>query len=556
MNFSTFNLSPILLSIFTHLAVYTSSIHLAQAQRDMYFGHAAGLSISDDGKLTPLEGSKMLTDEGCALQYNELGELLFYTNGVSVWDSRHQVLKNGTGLMGGESASHSALICPRPGQTDEFFLFTINDLTGSRLKEQTGLRFSLIKSDGEEGYEVDENSKNVLIQEFVGEKMALTPHGNGIDFWLLVRSELGFKSYLVTSNGVEIKEKSHGSDKLLSQKNERSTLLHDLGQFKISSDGRYAAAAMNFKETTDPSIELMRFDPCSGDISDRLNLSVKTRMKKTKVYGVAFSPKSNELFITAYSLSDGGMLLKYSLDNWNEQDVQASRQSIYEGQSRLYALQFIDNQRALSSSDHDRGRFVGLLSQGELGWHLKTDAIRITAGRSVASLPSFLSIAQDELQDNYLPDTSFCLGSHIELELPEYIDLITPLQKVDNKFVINQEGIYEYETSSYCQKVVSEFEVYSKNCDQECSLKFPLAFTPNGDGRNDSFGPVNQFDCTVTDYNMVIRSRSGSIMFQSKSPEDTWDGNRADPMEVYVVSCIYRIDGTSRSFVGDVTVVH
>lgn len=50
---------------------------------------------------------------------------------------------------------------------------------------------------------------------------------------------------------------------------------------------------------------------------------------------------------------------------------------------------------------------------------------------------------------------------------------------------------------------------------------FPNAFTPNGDGLNDTFIPVNQF---VDTYDLYIYTRQGEVIFHSDNVATGWDG--------------------------------
>lgn len=50
----------------------------------------------------------------------------------------------------------------------------------------------------------------------------------------------------------------------------------------------------------------------------------------------------------------------------------------------------------------------------------------------------------------------------------------------------------------------------------------PTAFTPDGNGLNDSFGPVIPF--TPAGYSFRIMDRNGRLLFSSTSPEELWDG--------------------------------
>ena len=68
------------------------------------------------------------------------------------------------------------------------------------------------------------------------------------------------------------------------------------------------------------------------------------------------------------------------------------------------------------------------------------------------------------------------------------------------------------------------------------NLYFPNAFTPNGDGLNDSFGPVSRF---FNEYSLSIYDRWGKLVFFSNDPNVPWWGtvgkaNHQAPEGVYV----------------------
>jgi len=57
---------------------------------------------------------------------------------------------------------------------------------------------------------------------------------------------------------------------------------------------------------------------------------------------------------------------------------------------------------------------------------------------------------------------------------------------------------------------------------QPFSVEFPTAFSPNGDGLNDTFGAVAK---GVKNYKMVIYNRFGEAVFTSTDINDKWDGS-------------------------------
>src|ERR1700722_3230078 len=89
-----------------------------------YFGDSAALNFSS-GSPVLVTGSNMNVWEGCATISDASGNLLFYTDGVSVWNKNNIVMPNGTGLFGGWSSTQAALIIPKPDSANIFYIFTI-----------------------------------------------------------------------------------------------------------------------------------------------------------------------------------------------------------------------------------------------------------------------------------------------------------------------------------------------------------------------------------------------------------------------------------------------
>jgi len=62
-------------------------------------------------------------------------------------------------------------------------------------------------------------------------------------------------------------------------------------------------------------------------------------------------------------------------------------------------------------------------------------------------------------------------------------------------------------------------------------FNIPNAFTPNGDGLNDTFRPVTDYD-RFSKYNMVIYNSWGQRIFETTNPAEGWNGKDA-PAGVY-----------------------
>src|ERR1043165_4820096 len=87
----------------------------------LYFGQNAGLDFST-APPTVLTNGALVTAEGCATISDHFGNLLFYTDGSTVWNASHAVMANGSGLFGNSSTTQAALIVRQPGSQTIFHI--------------------------------------------------------------------------------------------------------------------------------------------------------------------------------------------------------------------------------------------------------------------------------------------------------------------------------------------------------------------------------------------------------------------------------------------------
>lgn len=93
-----------------------------------------------------------------------------------------------------------------------------------------------------------------------------------------------------------------------------------------------------------------------------------------------------------------------------------------------------------------------------------------------------------------------------------------------------------------CGVVSVERLVFVPDCSDSCSVFIPTAFTPDGDGVNDSW--TWQGECIPEDFSMIVFDRWGGKVFDSTDPLKAWDG-RAEgkemPSGVYPYRVAYRL---------------
>ena len=146
-----------------------------------YFGQNVGLDFSTDPP-TVTTNSAMNVLEGCATACDpNSGALHFYTNGISVWDATDNLMPNGTGLIGSNTSTQSALVVPNSAHAGTYYLFTTDGNGASNLL-YSEIDMSLNGGLGE----VLSATKNTTLDGPVAEKITATKHANGTDYWVLV----------------------------------------------------------------------------------------------------------------------------------------------------------------------------------------------------------------------------------------------------------------------------------------------------------------------------------------------------------------------------------
>jgi gliding motility-associated-like protein len=76
------------------------------------------------------------------------------------------------------------------------------------------------------------------------------------------------------------------------------------------------------------------------------------------------------------------------------------------------------------------------------------------------------------------------------------------------------------------------------------SVKFPDAFTPDGDGINDYYGPIFSPEEEIIEFNMQIFNEYGMIVFESTNIDNLWDGkilNSNRECETGIYHAVFRI---------------
>ena len=251
---------------------------LVQAQKEnniWYFGDGAGIDFNS-GSPVALTNGAINTTEGCASIADSAGNLLFYTDGVTVYNKVHNIMTNGVGLLGGNSSTESAIIVKMPGSSTLYYIFTtpnqgLND----------GLNYSIVDISLQGGLG-EVTTVNSLLHAPIGEKVCATRHSNGTDYWIVAHEYANdaFYAFQLSSTGVNIVP-------VITYVGIAHNGYH--GYLKFTPDGSKIGLAVG--ETN--NIELFDFDRTSGVVSNPITFPAIYNYP----YGVEFSPDNSKFYI-------------------------------------------------------------------------------------------------------------------------------------------------------------------------------------------------------------------------------------------------------------------
>ena len=265
------------------------------------------VAFSDSGRIIYSECSSSICDSN--------GNLMFYTDGLKVWNKYHRIVKNSTNIgypwFDIVNSSRQGVLLLR-NDKDKIYLFNTE-----RQARQGGLNYSVIEIGGnkDSGF-VSTVRKNIV--EYTNEAITAINHYNERDIWVISHSALENRFYTVLL-------KMDGSISCLNEQiigpNNYSGSLDGQTNMKISPDGKYLARSIGQFSF----LEFYQFNRTSG-----LFEYIKLIENNEGIAGIEFSENSKYLYYTKRDSS----VIQYDIEN-NKKRVLKYLIDIFPGQLQL-----------------------------------------------------------------------------------------------------------------------------------------------------------------------------------------------------------------------------
>lgn len=270
-----------------------------------FFGDHANITFNTNPPSYTI-GSAINSVESCASISDSNGVLLFYSDGVNVYNKNHTQMPNGFGLNGHNSTTQGTYIVPYPKHPKLYYLFTMDAQDGAFGGGACAcLSFSIIDMSLLGGLG-NVTVKNTLLYNHVTEKMT-GYFATDTNIWV-VAHEWGsnkFLSYFVSSTGLNTTPiaSSVGSSHCCDPGNANTR-----GQMKISQDG----TKLGYCLTTDNKVELLNFDKMTGLLSNPIFFNLPNQY----LYGFEFSPNAKYIYVDNGPVLNSN-LLQFDISSWD-----------------------------------------------------------------------------------------------------------------------------------------------------------------------------------------------------------------------------------------------
>ena len=351
-------------SVFTVMSTTSCNSVSNNNAKNWYFGNQAAMVFENDGPVA-LTNSAMGQVEGVATMSDANGNLLFYTNGITIYNRNHQPMVNGEGLQSHSSNTQAAFVVPFPGNPNQYFVITPGPYYYSIVD------MTLDNGNGA----VLPTAKNILITNDSSEKVAGLQTSNQRDIWLITYSSSPskFNTYRITPSGLD-------TTPVVSPFPIASG---HYGYMKISPDETKIAMA-NFNN----NFHLYDFDAATGIVSNQK--VINCTLGGHGSYGIEFSPNSNLVYVADHRGQN--KIVQFDITLATPELIAASGVALAVNTQALGALQLgPDNKIYLAK---ENSPFLGVINQPNVigeGCNYVVEGVNLAGKTSNLGLPGFVA---------------------------------------------------------------------------------------------------------------------------------------------------------------------
>ncbi len=416
-----------------------------QIQNKWYFGETAGIEFTD-GPLPIDDENQMTSLEACATIDDADGNLMFYTNGKTIWNKAHQVMPflsdSIQSLSGDSTSSQGTLIIPFMDDITMFYVFTAGELDADGTHFPMTYAIVDMKKDSARGAVV---LSNLTLFDQSIEK--ITSSGFSLNAWLITHENgnNSFRANLIDDTGIGATVYTPIGSVLKKQ-----TPINASGYMTFGNGMQLFANTVPGPNT----LEILDFDNQIGNFENFRQIETAAT---DDLYGVAFSSDGSKIYTTSAS-----ELIQFNLDSLDTEDeityITSSKYDDYSSEGIYGALQRGPNGTIYLAID--QGLAVGTISNSSLegaAANFNATGFDLLGHTSRKGLPSFVQNSGSSLQNPTASYVNACFGLSTEFYasgssiLDEYFWVFyDSLSQTDTLYATNEQTTeYEYGATGF-----------------------------------------------------------------------------------------------------------
>lgn len=377
------------------------------------FGYGSGLDFNSGPPTSTW--SSIQSAEAAASVSDCNGDLLFYTDGQTVWSSNNIQMDEGYDLRGVGSvypSTQGAIIIKRPMSSAIYYIFTASDIYG--------INYSVINMavNGGLGKVIQ---KNVKLSGSLTQKLGVTYHQNEEDIWVMTHYENSniYEAFLVTQTGVSPTSVKSGVGPVFTSSH---------GDIKFNQQGNKVGAVVQDQDL----ITLADFNNFTGKVSNSNGIIGAYNSP----HGCEFSLIGNKFYVTAWG--NNGGVIQFNVSTNNSTTLSVGETNISSGFKPHGSLQLAPNGKIYIA--HDPSLFSSASYLGVINFPSNSglSAGFVKNGIYLGSNGSSWELPNATLTNNNIPEVKeiiaaqFCFNTETEFELTNQSGIVDLLWEFDD----------------------------------------------------------------------------------------------------------------------------
>lgn len=510
------------------------------------FGYGARVNFSGPIPVGSSNAAINSNESTASVSDPSTGQLLFYTDGLKVWDANNDVMPNGSNLLGGfyNSCTQGALIVPFPEDNQRFYLFTLEELEAQSVNPlaDNGLRYSIVDMTLNGGLgDVQVTTMNTPLATDLTEKLIVIRSNEILGFWVIAHKKNvnEFLAWKIDACGVSAQPVISTVGSIFAISPFFGATEAWAGAMDASPDGNRIGMPIDWSDR----IEFFDFNKTTGVVSNPLTVNVTddSPPEFLRKYGACFSPDGSKFYYTNIN-----SVYQLNLSTYNSDAIESSNTLIYSpilepNNYPCFQIEQAPNNK-LYVAIGNAGRLDEISNPNSLGLGCGyvSNAVSFSPATCQLGLPAQVPLGGFAASSTiaFLPDS--CLQSSISFSIPS----ASPINQVNWNFgdptsgannsslAVNPSHQFS-EIGTYQITAIVEFDCYTDTITENITLfncsdtttsilpfEFPNVITPNNDGINDLF----EIDNLPENTEVIILNRWGNVVFSSDNYQNNWDG--------------------------------